>query len=143
MGVMATDPSKPFMRSLLRGLRGRCPRCGDGKLFYRYLKISPECPVCALDLDAYPADDGPAYFTILLVGHLVIAPILLFPIIWRSPAVVALPAVLIPLVALTLTILPRVKGAFVGVMYAMNVRREDAIQQTSDRVELPGTRPVR
>ena len=136
-GMSEASPSRPFGRSFLRGLVGKCPNCGKGNLFYRYLKVSPECPVCGTDLDRYPADDGPAYFTILLVGHLVIAPVLLFPVIWRSPAVVMLPLVLVPLVALTLTVLPRVKGAFVGVMYAMNVRREDAAQQTSDRVELP------
>src|SRR5262249_25097301 len=57
-----------------RGLAGRCQNCGKGKLFYRSLKVEPKCRTCGHDLDRYPSDDGPAYFTILIVGHLVIAP---------------------------------------------------------------------
>ena len=59
--------SRPLLASVLRGLRGTCPRCGEGALFHKYLKVNPACPACGHDLDRYPADDGPAYFTILLV----------------------------------------------------------------------------
>ena len=116
------EPSeKPFLRAALRGLRGRCPHCGKGALFYRYLKVSPLCPECGHNLDRYPADDGPAYFTILLVGHLIIAPVLLFPIIWQAPVAIILPATLIPLAVLTLGVLPRIKGAVIGALYALKV----------------------
>jgi uncharacterized protein (DUF983 family) len=132
---MSTLSRNALLQAMSRGLRGRCPRCGTGRLFYRYLKVSPSCSVCLLDLDSYPADDGPAYFTILLVGHLVVAPLLLFPFIWRSPIWVILPATLIPLTALTLAVLPRTKGAVIGALYALRVSRMDAAMHTADRFD--------
>lgn len=122
-----------FAAALVRGLRGRCPACGEGRLFWRYLKVSPRCQACDHDLGRYPADDGPAYFTILLVGHLVVAPLLLFPIIWEAPAALVLPATLIPLAGLTLAVLPRVKGAFIGALYAIGIRDTDARLHTADQ----------
>ena len=121
--------------AMLRGLRGRCPHCGTGRLFYRYLKVSPACEACGIDLDRYPSDDGPAYFTILLVGHLIIIPILLVPIVWQSSPAIIVPIVVIPLIALTLIILPRTKGAVIGLLYALKVHREDADLHTADRPE--------
>jgi uncharacterized protein (DUF983 family) len=108
---MHTVAHTPLLPSMLRGLQGLCPSCGRGRIFYRYLKVAPECPSCGHDLDQYPSDDGPAYFTILLVGHLVVAPLLLFPFIWKAPAAVIVPGLLIPLAGLTMLVLPRVKGA--------------------------------
>lgn len=129
---MTKDRSEDVLGAMLRGLRGRCPHCGTGRLFYRYLKVSPACEACGLDLDRYPSDDGPAYFTILLVGHLIVAPILLFPIIWRAPVAIIVPAVVAPLIGLTLAILPRTKGAVIGLLYALRVHREDAALHTAD-----------
>lgn len=132
---MSSPPRPAFARALLRGLRGLCPHCGEGRLFYRYLKVSPHCPVCGHDLDRYPSDDGPAYFTILLVGHLVVVPLLVFPFIWRAPAALIVPLTLIPLALLTLAVLPRVKGAVIGALYALKVSRDDAALHTADRFD--------
>lgn len=110
---------RPFMTGLKRGLRHRCPNCGEGKLYTGYLKIAPACAACRHDLSVYRADDGPAYFTILLVGHLVVAPLLLFPFIWQKPAWFVLLVTLIPLTTLILLLLPRVKGAFVGGLWSI------------------------
>jgi uncharacterized protein (DUF983 family) len=120
---------------MLRGLAGRCPHCGEGRLFYRYLKINHDCPACGHELDRYPADDGPAYFTILLVGHLVVAPLLFFPFIWQAPVALVVPGILIPLATLTLTLLPRVKGAVVGLLYANNVNRQDQAIPSADQAD--------
>ena len=102
-------------------------------MFYRFLKVSPACDSCGHDLDQYPSDDGPAYFTIVLVGQFVVTPLLFFPFIWRSPVAVIVPAILIPLAGLTLLVLPRVKGAVVGLLYAVKVHRGDAAIHTADR----------
>ncbi len=101
----------------------RCPNCGEGKLFRKYLKVQEQCPACGHENGRYPADDGPAYLTILLVGHLVIAPILLFPFVWEQhPAVVL--GLLLPLLAgVSLALLPVMKGAFVGLLYAQGRER--------------------
>ena len=132
---MSTPPRNDLFQAMARGLRGRCPHCGTGHIFYRYLKVSPECSVCHLDLDRYPSDDGPAYFTILLVGHLFVAPLLLFPFIWKTPIWFILPVTLIPLTALTLAMLPRTKGAVIGALYALKVSREDGALHTADRLD--------
>ena len=104
-----------------RGLIGRCPNCGQGKLFRAYLKVKA-CDVCGHDNTVYPADDAPPYFTILIVGHLVVAPLLIFPFIWQAPTALVLGTTL-PFVALmTLILLPRVKGAVVGLHWALECR---------------------
>lgn len=120
---------------MLRGLMGRCPRCGNGALFWRYLKINPLCPACGQDLDRYPSDDGPAYFTILITGHMVVIPLLLFPAIWKAPLILAIPGTLAPLAVFTLLFLPRVKGAVIGLLYALDVRRDEAHLHTADRFD--------
>lgn len=121
-----------FGRSMLRGLKGRCPHCGQGKLFRTYLKVNPACPSCGHDLAKYPADDGPAYFTILIVGHLIVAPLLIFPVIWEASPWIVLPATLIPLTLVSLVLLPLNKGWFIGLLYALGIKRGDSAIHTAD-----------
>ena len=124
-----------FLTALNRGLKGRCPACGEGKLFWRYLKVEPTCPACQHDLAQYPADDGPAYFTILIVGHMIVAPLLLFPFIWQAPVAVVLASTLLPLTGATLWLLPRIKGAFIGGLYALGVKEKDAALHPADAAD--------
>ncbi len=119
---MTTSPSR--LDALGRGLLGRCPNCGKGKLYRRSLKVPPACAACGHDLGQYRADDGPAYFTILIVGHLCIAPLLFLPWIWRAPITLVLPATLIPLLVFSLFLLPRVKGVLVGLLYSLRTTGE-------------------
>lgn len=122
----------PLIPSIRRGLSHRCPACGDGRLYGRFLKVQAECPACGYDLSNHPADDGPAYVTILLIGHLVIAPLLFFPIVWESPAVYSIPILVTWVVTLALVLLPRVKGGWIGLMYALGVTRGEARLHTAD-----------
>ncbi len=123
---MQTGTRNLFAQSLVRGFKGRCPNCGEGALFWRYLKVEPTCHECGHDLARYPADDGPAYFTILIAGHLIVAPILLFPVVWEAPAAIMIPGILIPLALVTLGLLQLVKGAFIGALYAIARKEGDA-----------------
>jgi uncharacterized protein (DUF983 family) len=125
--------------SMARGLRGRCPHCGKGAMFYRYLKVEPVCQTCGHDLDRYPSDDGPAYFTVLLVGHLVIVPFLILgaPLIWKAPLQILIPAALAGVAVITLTALPIIKGAVVGLLYALDITRADAHLHTADPANEP------
>jgi len=120
---MSSTPAPSLLTGLKRGLLHRCPNCGEGHLYTRYLKVDPECEVCGHDLGEYPADDGPAYFTILIIGHLFVAPLLLFPFIWKAPVGLVLPLTVLPLAALTLALLPRVKGAVIGALWAIKLRK--------------------
>lgn len=123
MGEMSTTTAPSFMTGLKRGVQHRCPNCGEGRLYARYLKVDHDCEVCGHDLARYPADDGPAYFTILIIGHLFVAPLLLFPFIWKAPPLLVVPLTIIPLAALTLVLLPRVKGAVIGALWAHKLRK--------------------
>lgn len=125
----------PLIPSVFRGARGQCPACGEGRMFWRYLKVSSRCPKCDHDLARYRADDGPAYLTILLVGHLVVAPLLLFPVVWESPAVYSVPVLLGSLAAITLLALPAVKGGWIGLMYALGMKEGDAALHTADAAD--------
>jgi uncharacterized protein (DUF983 family) len=126
MDVMSeTRTASPLLTGLKRGLLHRCPNCGEGRLYMRYLKVDPECEACGHELGGYPADDGPAYFTILLIGHLFVAPLLLFPWIWEAPPALVAPLTLIPLAVLTLLLLPRVKGVVIGALWAIRLRKAE------------------
>lgn len=130
-----TEIVHPLLRSIGRGLRHKCPSCGDAPLFRRYLKVNEACPACEHRLAQYPADDGPAYVTILLTGHLIIAPLLLFPIVWESDPIYSVPIILGALTILMLAALPRVKGGWIGLMYALGVNDQDARLHTADAAD--------
>ena len=130
--VGMAEIAHPLFRSIGRGLAHRCPACGAGRLYGRYLKVQPECGGCQHPLARYPADDGPAYLTIVLIGHLIVAPMLLFPIVWESSPLYSLPIILGAMTAVTLAALPRVKGGWIGLMYALQVTDRDAKLHTAD-----------
>jgi len=107
-----------MLTGLTRGFQRHCPNCGQGHLFQGYLKVRPNCDVCGHDNGQYRADDAPPYFTILIVGHLIVAPLLAFGFIISWPAERVLAVTLPALVILTLAILPLVKGAVLGFSWA-------------------------
>ncbi len=119
----------------MRGVRHRCPNCGEAPLYRKYLKVVDTCRGCDHALGQYRADDGPAYFTILLVGHLVIAPMLFLQWIWKAPIWMVLPLTLVPLAGVTLSALPRVKGALVGLLYSLGTTGEHAAGSELDASE--------
>ncbi len=108
-----------FWKGLRRGLAGRCPACGDAKLFTSYLKVAGSCAACGHELAQYKSDDGPAYFTILIVGHLLLGPLLLLEVVRTLPVEIVTVTTLGGIVAATLLLLPLVKGAFVGAQWAL------------------------
>ncbi len=65
-------PELPNRSPFLTGLKCRCPRCGEGKLFAGFLALPPSCPVCGLDYAFANSGDGPAVFIIFVVGFIVI-----------------------------------------------------------------------
>ena len=104
--------------ALWRGWRRKCPRCGTGPLFHAFLKVRDSCPVCQQDLRHHRADDGPAYLTILIVGHL-IAPLFLHVFLtWRPEPLTLFTIFAIGAVVLSLYLLPRLKGATIAFQWA-------------------------
>lgn len=64
---------RPATPAMMRGLRGKCPSCGDAKLFSGGLQVKHECEKCGEALHHHRADDLPAYLNIFVVGHIVVA----------------------------------------------------------------------
>ena len=109
---------RPLRPAILRGLRLKCPRCGSGPLMRGYLKTRDHCPVCGPDLSGHRADDGPAYMTILVCGH-VLAPLILWVFLAFHPSPLVMAASFgLGFTALALFLLPRFKGMFVGIQWA-------------------------
>lgn len=109
---------RPLRPAILRGLKERCPACGRGRLLHSYLKINPHCPECGEDLTPARADDGPAYLTILVVGHLIGFGIHILYGTWRmAPLFMAL-ILTVFAVGLSIFLLPRFKGMMVGWQWA-------------------------
>jgi len=108
--------------AMMRGFAMKCPNCGRGHLFGRFLKVADHCEACGEDFTPQRADDAPAYITILIVGHFVVAgvvaaediwpdsPVLLDAFVWAAVAAAA-----------SLLMLPRVKGALIAYQWAVRM----------------------
>ncbi|HKH02043.1 MAG TPA: DUF983 domain-containing protein [Bradyrhizobium sp.] len=108
-----------------RGLRGRCPRCGEGKLFRAFLKVDDHCAVCALDVTPHRADDLPAYLVIIIVGHVVVPLALMIETNYSPPVAWQLAIYLPVTLVASLLLLQPVKGAVVGVQWALRMHGFD------------------
>ncbi|MBL6854721.1 MAG: DUF983 domain-containing protein [Alphaproteobacteria bacterium] len=72
-------------KPVVRGLMGRCPKCGEGKMFRAFLKVADNCPVCGEELHHHRADDFPAYLVVVIVGHVIVAALLTSEIVFAPP----------------------------------------------------------
>ena len=113
-----TQDDRPIRPALLRGWKCKCPNCGSGPMLQDYLKVRDACPVCGEELFHHRADDGPAWATIMIAGHL-LAPVMLSVFIAFRPAgwVMAL-GFSVFFLTLSLFLLPRIKGMFVALQWS-------------------------
>ncbi|MEQ8442515.1 MAG: DUF983 domain-containing protein [Alphaproteobacteria bacterium] len=99
------------------GFRGRCPRCGDGKLYSGFLKVGAKCGFCGLDFSFENAGDGAVPFLILLIGGIGVGlgawVMLAFGTAVWVPIAIAVPVCIL----LTLVLLPKVKGLLIALQY--------------------------
>jgi uncharacterized protein (DUF983 family) len=117
----ASEERRDVMQAMGRGARCRCPNCGKGRLYSKYLKVVHTCDVCGTDLYHQRADDAPPYFTMLIVGHIVVGGILTLEVTYHPPTWVQLAIWLPTLVVMSLALLPIVKGALVGLQWALRM----------------------
>ena len=119
-----------------RGWRRRCPKCGSGPMLASYLKVRDTCPVCREELHHHRADDGPAYLTILIVGHIMAPMLHVVFTTWRPEPLVLFTIFAIGCVTLSLYLLPRLKGAIVAFQWARGMhgfaRSEDPAPNSAD-----------
>jgi uncharacterized protein (DUF983 family) len=111
--------------SIKRGFRGRCPRCGEGKLFRAFLKVDNNCSACGLDFTPHRADDLPAYLVIVIVGHIVVPTALMVETNYSPPVALQLAVYLPFTLVASLLLLQPVKGAVVGIQWALRMHGFD------------------
>lgn len=111
--------NRSWWSAMVRGFNRKCPSCGTGKLFHSFLKVSTHCPSCNEELHHHRADDAPPYFTIFVVGHILLPSILAVEKIWKPEMWVHL-SLWFPLtIILSVILLPRFKGAILGLQWAL------------------------
>jgi uncharacterized protein (DUF983 family) len=104
--------------AMLRGFLNRCPNCGRGRLFRAFLKAEDHCAVCGEALHHQRADDAPAYFVILIVGHIVVPLVLSVELTLHPPYWVHLVLWLPLTLGLALGLIQPIKGAIIGLQWA-------------------------
>jgi uncharacterized protein (DUF983 family) len=112
-------------QAVKRGFLCRCPNCGEGRLFRKFLKVADECPACHETLRHHRADDAPAYLVILIVGHIVVPLALLVEKLYQPPHWLAF-SIWLPLtLVMSLALLQPIKGAVVGWQWAQRMHGFD------------------
>ena len=120
-----SPPDRRHLLSMKRGMRGRCPCCGEGKLFRAFLKVNEICPSCGEELFHHRADDLPAYLVIVIVGHIVV-PLALAIETRFSPSIMLQLAIYLPITFISsLLLLQPVKGTVVGLQWACRMHGFD------------------
>ena len=99
------------------GLKGACPRCGQGKLFKGFITLRPSCDVCGLDYSFADSGDGPAVFVILIAGFILLFSVLYVEIVY-DPSPVLLLSIFLPLtLVVCLGLLRPLKGIAIALQY--------------------------
>jgi uncharacterized protein (DUF983 family) len=134
---------RPLFRSMVRGFRCACPNCGEGALFRGYLKPMPVCHACNEDLTHQRADDAPPYFTMVVVGHLLV-PLMLAAQLATDFSVATHLAIWLPLTALlTLALLRPVKGTIIATQWALRMHGFDGLPDPDRFDGMPAAVPAR
>jgi len=121
VGRIEPVADRQLWQSLVRGIRGRCPACGNGRLFAGGLRVGDHCPACGEAFHHHRADDLPPYLNILLTGHIVVGSLLglmtldLVPWGWLMALAVALS------VGAAASMMRPLKGAVVACQWAMRM----------------------
>lgn len=114
----ADTAERPLKEAMLRGFRNRCPACGKGRLFARFLKATPSCSSCGQDMTLHAADDLPPYLSIIVTGHIVVPLVLEVETAFHpSMAFHMITWPLLTLILATALIQP-FKGAVIGLQWA-------------------------
>ena len=139
---VAAPPTRDVWLAMKRGLRCRCPHCGEGKLFRAFLKVNNTCPACGEALFHHRADDLPAYLVIVIVGHIVVPVALSVETNFAPPIPLQL-AIYLPLTLVSaLLLLQPVKGAVVGLQWALRMHGFDDSKSTDTPIRDKAGGPI-
>src|SRR5262249_13685161 len=130
--LAADAPPRDTRQAFWRGFRCRCPNCGEGRMFRAFLKVADACPACGEELHHQQADDAPAYFVILIVGHIVV-PLALAVETEVAPPMWVHWSLWIPMtLGLALALLQPVKGAIVALQWAFRMHGFDSAAEETE-----------
>lgn len=137
----AAGESRSWLRASGRGLRKRCPQCGQGRIFAGYTKTKPTCDSCSLALSGHQADDAPPYVTIMIVGHIAIPLALAVKQVFDPPMWLQF-AIWTPVILIaTFWLLPIAKGGLIGLQWANRMHGfgddNETLDMTAEPEELP------
>ena len=143
-GNLHADPAvavRQFSFALLwRGILKQCPQCGVGSLLAGYLKPEPCCSHCGEDFRHISADDGPAWLTLLVVGHAVVP---LMIVLGRDATIspwIAIVILALVMLAGVYFVLPRAKGAFIVLIWMTGATGHDVFVAYQDSADKPTDR---
>jgi uncharacterized protein (DUF983 family) len=126
MSISPRLAPRPLGPAMVRGFRCRCPQCGEGRLFGRFLKPVITCAACGENLEGQRSDDLPPYVTIMIVGHVVVPAVMAVEMSANPWPLWVNFAVWLPLTLfLTLALMQPVKGAIVALQWALRLHGFD------------------
>jgi uncharacterized protein (DUF983 family) len=111
--------ARPLWPAIKRGLLGKCPNCGEGKLFASFVKTVDHCEVCGEDIHHHRADDLPAYLVVVIVGHIVVGAFMGVEATTNLSLLQHLLIWIPATIASALVLLRPIKGAVVGLQWAL------------------------
>ncbi|MEM8575788.1 MAG: DUF983 domain-containing protein [Pseudomonadota bacterium] len=144
--MMSENPGRskgerPLQQALVRGTMLKCPACGTGPLFTSYLKVADNCSHCGEALHHHRADDAPAYFTIVIIGHVIVSLVLAVEMAYAPPLWLHA-AIWLPLtIVLSLACLAPMKGFLVALQWALLMHgfNPDHEEELGDQLAPPST----
>lgn len=128
---IADEPT--LVAATQRGFLGRCPACGQGRLFGRFLKVIERCAVCGTEFHHHRADDLPPYIVIFIVAHVVGYGIYVSETRFEMPLWLHLALWPALTLVLALALLQPAKGAVVGLQYALGMHGFGAARRSAAR----------
>jgi len=115
------DESRPLGGSILRGLKCRCPACGEGRLFGAFLKPVDVCAHCGEEIFHHRSDDLPPYLVIMLLGHVLVGGYMLTDLAFPASNWVQL-AIWVPIAIITSIVsIQPIKGGVIGLQWALRM----------------------
>ncbi len=135
---MNARESGPLARALARGFTMRCPHCGQGKLFGRFLKVTDHCAACGEEYSHHRADDFPAYLVIVVVGHITVPALVAVEVAFSPPLWVQY-VIWLPFIAFSaLALLQPTKGAVVALQWHLGMHGFEESKKRRDRLAQQG-----
>jgi uncharacterized protein (DUF983 family) len=120
-------PVRPIWPAMRKGMFGKCPACGEGRMFGKYLKVNYSCPSCGEELHHHRADDAPPYLVIVIVGHLAVGIILHMEMVERINPMFYVWTMIPLTILVSLWLLPIIKGAIVSLQWAKYMHGFDPV----------------